>query len=115
MSKNKGSFNFNVSVSKEMVMGLFITACEGGSNYWCSELTPRGKGDAYWAMLEGFDLIESEGNKKHRVTISMINEAIKSFATKEPRHFADFLSGNDDAETADAFLQLCVFGKTIYG
>ncbi len=32
-----------------------------------------------------------------------------------PSHWANFISGNDDAETADVFLQYCIFGKVIYG
>ena len=30
-------------------------------------------------------------------------------------HWADFLAGNDDINTADIFLQYCIFGKAIYG
>jgi hypothetical protein len=52
---------------------------------------------------------------RHEVSREMIDLALQAFATQEPRHFADWLAENDDAETADVFLQLCVFGKTIYG
>lgn len=109
------NYTINISVSREKIVDLFISACEGGSNYWCAELTPKGKGDAYWAMLEGFEIIEIEDGKKRRVTPAMIQKAVKAFPVKEPRHFGNFLSDDADAETADAFLQLCVFGETIYG
>ena len=32
-----------------------------------------------------------------------------------PRLWADFIKDNTDAETADCFLQYCIFGKVIYG
>ena len=31
------------------------------------------------------------------------------------QHFADMLSGNEDATTGDVFVQCCVFGDIIYG
>lgn len=35
--------------------------------------------------------------------------------TAHPFHLADFIKGNEDNETADVFLQYCIFGKVIYG
>jgi hypothetical protein len=36
-------------------------------------------------------------------------------AADYPRHFADLVNENDDADTGDAFVQCCVFGEVIYG
>jgi len=36
-------------------------------------------------------------------------------ASEAPRHFADFIAENDDAETADVFLQCCLFGRIVFG
>lgn len=111
-----GSRAVEIEVSNKRIVDLFISACEGGSNYWCQELTPTSKRkDAYEAMLDGFILTDGESGKKHTVTPKMIDKAVQLFPTKEPRHFGDFMSENDDATTADVFLQLCVFGETIYG
>lgn len=110
-------FKTEVAIDKKRIKDLFINACEGGSNYWCKSIKPHGKGDAYDAMFGGFTvdgIIEMSYTKKV-VTTAMVERAIKDFATKEPRAFADFISENDDANTADTFLQLCVFGKTIFG
>jgi hypothetical protein len=30
-------------------------------------------------------------------------------------HYADVLNENDDADTGDVFLQLCLFGEVVYG
>lgn len=35
--------------------------------------------------------------------------------TAHPSHWGAFIAENDDAETADVFLQYCIFGKVIYG
>lgn len=32
-----------------------------------------------------------------------------------PRHWADFLSENEDASTGDVFVQLCLLGEIVYG
>ena len=36
-------------------------------------------------------------------------------AKKFPKCFADFLTENDDAETADVLLQCALFGEVRYG
>ena len=108
-------FVVETKVNEERIVDMFINACEGGSNYWCKELTPKGKGDAYEAMLAGFELIELENNKKHLVTKSMVRKGIQVMATNYPTHFVAIIDETDDAETADVFLQCCVFGEVIYG
>jgi hypothetical protein len=44
-----------------------------------------------------------------------ILEGLRIMAEKEPRHFADFMTENDDADTGDVFLQCCLYGEVIYG
>lgn len=36
-------------------------------------------------------------------------------AEKDPRHFGDLVSENDDADTHDVFIQHVLFGEVIYG
>lgn len=108
-------FKAMVKIKEQDIVDLFVSACEGGSNYWCAGLTPKGKGDAYKAMLKGFTLIESEDGKKRTVTPRKIERAIQLFAVKAPYQFGNLLSGDADASTGDAFLQLCTFGDLVYG
>lgn len=108
-----------VEVPEKRIIDLFISACEGGSNYWCTEVKPlgnrKGKDSAYTSMLDGFEISDGENkNRKHRATPASIARGLELFVS-EGRHFGDFMSENDDATTADVFLQLCVFGKVIYG
>lgn len=103
-------------LNDDQIINLFITACEGGSNYWCNSLTPLGKNkDAYRAMLYGFTLTDGTDGKEHTVTSKDISKAINLMFTEYPHHFGDILKENDDAITGDVFLQLCVFGEVIYG
>ena len=109
-------FSVNVDVTEDTIIDMFITACEGGSNYWCKELTPLGKSkDAYRAMLKGFTLVDLIDGRKYTVSEQRIEKAITKMALQEPRHFRDMVAEEGDACTADVFLQLCVFDKVIYG
>ena len=108
-------FVVEIEVGKSHLVDQFITACEGGSNYWCKSVTPKGKGDAYEAMMNGFEAIELESGKKHLVTRAMIQKGLKLMATSYSYHFSNMMTDDGDAETGDVFLQLCVFGELIYG
>ncbi len=44
-----------------------------------------------------------------------IERGFKLMPKLYPKHWADFISENYDANTADVFLQLCFFGELIYG
>lgn len=44
-----------------------------------------------------------------------IDRGLRLMANDERKHFGDFMSGNDDADTADVFLQWCLLGDIIYG
>lgn len=111
----KSAFGVSLLIKRETIENLFISACEGGSNYWCKEIKPKGGGDAYAAMFAGFIAVDGESEKKINVTPTKIKKAVQLMAAKEPRHFADVLGENEDATTGDVFLQLCCFGKVIYG
>ena len=110
-----------VVVEEERIVDMFLGASEGGSNYWCKNIIPKSRSefeDYYSAMLNGFSLIDRERGKEGRkffVSREDIKNAVQLMADKELRHFSDMVNGNDDAITADVFLQLCAFGKVIYG
>lgn len=111
-------FTATVNVPQQRIVDMFIGACEGGSNYWAVKVKPLGKHkDAYEAMLGGFMVVDGERDDDTpiMVTKEKIAQAVELMAKNEPRHFSDMVSENDDASTADVFLQLCTFGKTIYG
>lgn len=100
------------------IMNLLIGAFEGGSGYWATfsplgDYPPNKLSDLYGKMV--VKNIEEDGKPTYLLTKEKIQKGLELFVEKEPRHFSDFQSGNDDAVTADVFLQMCVLGEVIYG
>lgn len=66
------------------------------------------------AVCVEFD--ESTGiSKEHLFTHGMAIKGMKLMADTQPRHFAAMLAETDDSETADVFIQLCIFKTVRYG
>ncbi len=134
---------FQHDIPEQRIRDLLCSAFEGGSNYWLvhkgTSLTPAadalrddikrarreaGEDDRYYRweipMLPGATL-ELEKNSDEEpegpwtLTREKLIAGLKVMAEKYPRHFANILSENDDAETADVYLQCCLFGEIVYG
>lgn len=121
----------------ERLRDLLCCAFEGGSNYWYMieefHMPPSLKdvpSDQVFRHLdyptrEGGYLVVSDAGlvdeigessvKKTKIDLLRLKEALQLMAVKYPRHFSDFMQGNDDAITGDVFLQLAVFGDVVYG
>jgi hypothetical protein len=121
----------NVEVSDERIADLITSAMEGGTGYWCTiidyenpdkeevefkhielPLTTRG------AVILRLDLepVEEAGDENRwRLDRAAVERGLKLMAAKHPRHWADFISENDDATTADVFLQCALLGEVVYG
>lgn len=56
-----------------------------------------------------------EGGERFILDFKAIERGIRVMASDYPRHWADFRSQNDDAQTGDVFIQCCLFGEVIYG
>jgi len=50
-----------------------------------------------------------------KLDLDACKRGLQVMAEEYPRHFADFMSENEDAETADVWLQCCLFGEVVYG
>ena len=124
-------------ISSEQIGHLLTSALEGGSNYWMSwDYSSKYKKwvnmtlplhtvnfegtfftfpqyliqhDAY-----GLTIRESDG-VKHNLTLNKMKKGLKIMASNYPKHFHNFITGNEDAQTGDVFLQCCVLKKVIYG
>lgn len=107
----------NIEVPDQTIVDLFITACEGGSNYWCAKVTPTVKveSDPYVDMLQGFTATDRETGRVIKVSPEQIQMGLARMAEQYPHHFQDMVNDNHDAVTADVLLQMCVFGELIYG
>lgn len=119
----------NVEVSDERLGDLLCCAFEGGTSYWCrikryenpddvsveykhTEL-PLTKHGAV-ICIESSDLPDEE-LPEWRLDRAAVERGLKLLATEHPRHWGDFIAENDDADTADCFLQMCLLGEVVYG
>ena len=126
--------------SDKTLRGLLCSALEGGSNYWYmiereelaagltfADFREGGKMTdpaEYWhpyeiiPFVDGCALIigdKEQPGKTFRLDKAALRKGIEVMAKKFPRHFADVINENDDADTGDVFLQCCLFGDIIYG
>jgi hypothetical protein len=116
-----------VEIKDRDIVDLFISAIEGGINYWCNSYgvfdgegkrttlrhldeNPQDVLSAVWK----FDEDDGEGTVRE-VGKEQIEKGLKIMADKYPRHFASIMEDNADAETADVFVQCCALGEIVYG
>lgn len=64
---------------------------------------------------EGEDWDDETNLKRHRCDRAKLKQAFELMARDNKRHFDDFLGENEDAITADVFLQLLALGEIVYG
>lgn len=133
--------NTNVNVKDYDLLCTLISAIEGGSNYWCSNVkgyraifnctkvpytTPNktdveGENFRKWYESGGsLTITEDDSHKFGHDGVwtfdkAAIEKGISIMANKYPRHFANMVNENGDAETGDVFLQCCLFGEIVYG
>lgn len=111
-------FKVEVALEESRIVMLLIGAWEGGSDYWC-----EADGQPYRLKDEKLHLPvacrDKEGDLAegfpHLLTRKGIQKGLNILAEKYPWHFAAILSGDDDAETSDAFFQCALLGDIIYG
>ena len=120
-------------LNRERVSDLLVGALEGGSNYWY-DMPDLKEVKRYTKSMVGSPLVDKIINAvyDHNVSVDIYDiedpdeilgtfnlENIKrgeEIMLKEyPKHFANILSENDDAETADVWFQLVVLGEIVYG
>ena len=129
----------------KMVENMLVAAFEGGCNYWLDQVqTIFPSGHSYEDYKHGgkyhqsdiatepcYNAWKYEGGKLNlRLQPECLGDhekiwfvfdyetAIKGFELmreKTPRHWNDMMAQNDDAITADVWLQLCLFGEVVYG
>lgn len=121
-----------VNISYETIADLLCSAFEGGSNYWytiadiiepldCHKF--KDSYDEYFPHMHaplsssGKILIYAEGDqsKTYILNLNSLKRGLKILAKKYPHHFNKVAAESGDADTADAFLQCCLFGDIIYG
>lgn len=131
------------TITREQVSNLLCSAFEGGSNYWYrieffhapdkyefNAGADLNKPAGYFKQLDyplnpGGFLVVSDYHAitgrdvptKRRLSLHSIQRGLELMAASKEyaHHWRDFIAENDDAITADVFLQLCLFGEVVYG
>lgn len=126
------TYTTTLSIDPKRVQDMIVGAFEGGSNYWLGRGRVELLQPAYSDLPD--DGVVWYGNSKRnvfaedfKVTIAVPDDAVYTLEPKSianglqkmaglyPEHFADMLDETDDADTADVFLQCCLFGELVYG
>lgn len=113
---------------------MLVGAIEGGSNYWywlsdeavktIKEATPDKDGEPLstrmWAAIKSGATIpvndyENQNEKIGEINLQSVYNGEFLMLTKYKEQFADIISENDDAGTADTWFQLCSLGELVYG
>jgi hypothetical protein len=116
--------NVPITITGRRIADLMVTAIEGGSGYWCKQIDLRAGiatakpwyDDAQlYEGLFSIALVTDEGEEV-RITNEGLEKAFQLMAEQfQTSHWSDFLEENEDADTADVFLQLWAFGEVVYG
>ena len=85
---------------------------------WPHYVLPFVGDNGYVAVIENRSE-EGVENQERRLDLNAVKRGLSAMASGYDgiplRHFSAILNENDDAETADVFLQCCLFGKIVYG
>lgn len=119
-----------VRIPNQKIENLIISAIEGGSNCWAQFKFPDGWQDKFKSYaqipfqggeIEVYDI--ETGELLGVLNQATIQTGLQMMADRKDmtgkivpaRHFKAIATDNEDAETADVFLQLAVMGEIIYG
>ena len=133
-------FEANVQFSEDRIADLLCCAMEGGIGYWgciIEYIKPKPdkmwKGSGSWGehvyphihfpMSEGGAVIlrdaeedpDDESAETWRLDREALQRGLVIMSEQYPRHFANFVQENEDAETGDVFVQCAVMGKLVFG
>jgi len=117
----------NARVSNQQIADQLITAFEGGINYWCRNVrVMRDDGvrlsdndimdrpdDLERCTIEVYEI--DGGIEPRTLKYADFKPGLEVMAKDYPEHFANLITDNGDADTADIFMQCCLFGEVIYG
>lgn len=119
-----------VRIPNQKIQDLIVTALEGACRYWASFIFPENWKDKYESReeiplkngnievrdVETDELLGYLNRASIKVGLQLMANC-KDLKGKEvpARHFKNLAQDNEDAETADVFMQLAVMGEIVYG
>jgi hypothetical protein len=118
-----------VRIPNKKIENMIITAVEGGSNYWAKFVFPHNYKEKYGSYqeipfkggnievydIETGDLLGYLNRVSAKVGLQLMADRKDLKGNDVPaRHFKALATDNEDAETADVFLQMAVLGEIVY-
>ena len=124
--------DYENKLTKEMIVNLFVTSLEGGSNYWQyikdipNEVRniQKTKNLALSEAIGEFVLIggkiyiydiEDEDELLGYINMDKLLDAINVMKEKYPSNYENIITESDDADDADIFLQIATMGEVVFG
>ncbi|KGM36178.1 hypothetical protein [Inquilinus limosus] len=126
--------NISIDIPISRIADLVCNCFEGSYSPWIgsANLAPGEHaipGLVFWAQpllyeqprfgivvtYDGPDDDEGSFASQKTITLEDLRKGLELMAKEEPYQFGNFLSDNDDAITADTFMQLVVLGEVVYG
>ena len=119
-----------VRIPHDKIQDLIITALEGACRYWASFKFPKDWKEKYQSYeqipfkdgdIEVYDVETDEllgylNRASVKVGLQLMADRKDLKCKQIPnRHFKNLSTDNEDAETADVFLQLAVMGEIVFG
>lgn len=111
-------------ITKENIIDAFVTALEGGSNYWYyiptlpKDINANSEKIGQHILNGGyiqFNDIEDEDEVLGYVDMNKLLDAINLLKKDYPHVYENIVSEEADADDADIFLQLAVMGEVVFG
>lgn len=133
-----------IDIPTRRIADLMVTAIEGNdmTRSWCAHIHLKGamegrerdlvtsrhvvwydnpkayEGDFAIEIAEIIDESQpmvADNLNLHLCGPAQFQRGLQLMAEKQPSHFSDFMEENEDAITADVFLQLVALGDVVYG
>jgi len=134
-TKDKLAVTLPIELDTQRISDLVVNAHEGNAvGYWANVTiwSPEGKRIHGFGNLptnvvghckvefEEYDERTGEPVETYMLDLcnpelSQVVKGLQLMAEHYKWHFANFMSENDDVETADVFIQLCLLGEVVYG
>ncbi|TXM69642.1 hypothetical protein [Methylobacterium sp. WL120] len=129
---NEFSVTITKTLSPSKIADQVITAIEGGIGYWCeavdvmepdrSTLTekpwyadPKLYAGPFSIKFTELEEHKAGAGRDRYLTPANVQSGLNTMSEKYQDHFRDLVDENGDSDTADVFIQCCLFGDLIYG
>lgn len=107
-------------IDRQTVEDLLVCAFEGGSEYWIDSAIRlvRLEGESIYDAAFNYGLvIQPKGELQRKIILNayMMRHGLQVLFARYPHQAKAIVDDNADVETADCWLQCCLFSEIVYG